>query len=185
MNTIIDYLPYTNIKENIKFNFYTEFTYFIKKDFNSNMILNYITDEFVRLLSYNDNKTIKTNTCLFVLEIVNKLFELYNLDILTFDKDVDHFNQILYTSEFYLETQNKSLFVDAVDYYGEQHNLDEVENDEDKEKIMDEIEDDIEELNAQDLGDDIVDEEGIYDLYYNSNYKENKINDRYDALEIL
>jgi hypothetical protein len=34
MNTIIDYLPYTNIKENLKFNFYTEFTYFIKIDFN-------------------------------------------------------------------------------------------------------------------------------------------------------
>jgi hypothetical protein len=185
MNTIIDYLPYTNIKENPKFNLYTEFSYFIKKDFNSNMILNYITDEFVRLLSYNDNKTIKTNLCLFMLEIVNKLFELYNLDVAIFDKDVDHFNQILYTSEFYLETQSKSLFVDAVDYYGDQHNLNEVENDEDKEKIMDEIEDDIEEFNAQDLGDDIVDEEGMFDLYSNYEYKENKINDRYDALETL
>jgi len=185
MNTIIDYLPFNNIKENPKFTLYTEFTYFIKKDFNSNMILNYITDEFIRLLSYNDNKTIKTNTCLFMLEIVNKLFELYNLDIATFDKDVDHFNQILYTSEFYLETQSKSLFVDAVDYYGDQHNLDEVVNDEEKEKIMDEIEDDIEELNAQDLGDDIADEEGIYGLYSNYDYKENKINDRYDALETI
>jgi len=182
INTIIDYLPYTNIKENLKFNFYTEFTYFIKKDFNSNMILNYITDEFVRILSYNDNKTIKTNICLFMLEIVNKLFNLYNLDVATFDKDVDHFNQILYTSEFYLETQSKSLFVDAVDYYGEQHNLDEVENDEEKEKIMEEIEDDIEELNAQDIGDDIVDEEGIYNLYSNYDWKENIINDKYSVL---
>ena len=102
-----------------------------------------------------------------------------------FYKDVDHFNQILYTSEFYLETQSKSLFVDAVDYYGEQHNLDEVENEEDKEKIMEEIEDDIEELNAQDIGDDIADEEGIYKLYSNYDYKDNKIYDRYDELEKL
>jgi hypothetical protein len=120
-----------------------------------------------------------------MLEIVNKLFELYNLDVAIFDKDVDHFNQILYTSEFYLETQSKSLFVDAVDYYGDQHNLNEVENDEDKEKIMDEIEDDIEEFNAQDLGDEIVDEEGMYGLYSNYDYKDNKIHDRYDALETI
>ena len=40
-----------------------------------------------------------------MLEIINKLFDLYNLDIAIFDKDVDHFNQILYSSEFYLETQ--------------------------------------------------------------------------------
>jgi hypothetical protein len=120
-----------------------------------------------------------------MLEIVNKLFNLYNLDVATFDKDVDHFNQILYTSEFYLETQSKSLFVDAVDYYGDQHNLNEVENDEEKEKIMDEIEDDIEELNAQDIGDDIVDEEGIYDLYSNYDWKENIINDKYGVLETL
>jgi hypothetical protein len=149
------------------------------------MILNYIADEFVRLLSYNDNKTQKTNICLFILEIVNKLFDLYNLDIAMFDKDVDHFNQILYSSEFYLETQNKTLFVDAVDYYGDQHNLKEVDNDEEKEKMMDEIEDDIEEFNAQDLGDEIVDEEGMFDLYSNYDYKENKINDRYDVLEGL
>ncbi len=185
INTIIDFLPYTNVNENLKFTLFTEFTYFIKKDFYSNMILNYIADEFVRLLSYNDNKTQKTNICLFILEIVNKLFDLYNLDIAMFDKDVDHFNQILYSSEFYLETQNKTLFVDAVDYYGDQHNLKEVDNDEEKEKMMDEIEDDIEEFNAQDLGDEIVDEEGMFDLYSNYDYKENKINDRYDVLESL
>ena len=120
-----------------------------------------------------------------MLEIINKLFDLYNLDVAMFDKDVDHFNQILYSSEFYLETQNKTLFVDSVDYYGDQHNLKEVDNDEEKEKIMDEIEDDIEEFNAQDLGDNVVDEEGLFDLYSNYDDKENKINDRYDALEGL
>ena len=44
-----------------------------------------------------------------MLEITNKLFEIYNLDIAIFDKDVDHFNQILYSSEFYLETQINNL----------------------------------------------------------------------------
>ena len=185
MNTIIDFLPFTNLKENLKFNLFTEFSFFIKKDFNSNMILNYITDEIVRLLSYNDNKTMKTNICLFILEIINKLFDLYNLDISIFDKDVDHFNQILYSSEFYLETQNKTLFVDAVDYYWDKHNLKDIEDENEKEKIMDEIEDDIEELNAQDLGDEIIDEEGIFDLYSNYNYKENKIIDRFNILESL
>ena len=164
MNIIIDYLPYTTIKENPAFSIFTEFTYFIKKDFNSNMILNYITDEFVRILSYNDNKTIKTNIAIF-------------------DKDVDHFNQILYSSEFYLETQINNLFVDAVDYYGDQHNLKDVVNDEEKDKIIDDIEDDIEEMNAQDLGDEIVDEEGLFDLYSNYDFEENKINDRYDILQ--
>jgi hypothetical protein len=185
MNIIINFFPYTNLNENPNFNLFTEFTYFIKKDFYSNMILNYITDEFVRILSYNDNKTQKTNICLFMLEILNKLFDLYNLDIAIFDKDVDHFNQILYSSEFYLETQNKTLFVDAVDYYGDQHNLKDVDNEEEREKIMGEIEDDIEEFNAQDLGDEIIDEEGMFDLYSNYDFMENKINDRYSVLESL
>jgi len=185
MNTIINFLPYTNFNENTNYSLFTEFTYFIKKDYFSNIVLNYITDEFVRILSYNDNKTQKTNICLFLLEIINKLFDLYNLDIAIFDKDVDHFNQILYSSEFYLETQNKTLFVDAVDYYGNQHNLQDVDNEEEREKIMDEIEDDIEELNAQDLGDEIIDEEGMFDLYSNYDFIDNKINDRYNLLENL
>ena len=50
---------------------------------------------------------------------------------------------------------------------------------------MEEIEDDIEELNAQDIGDDIVDEEGIYDLYSNYDWKDNAINHKYGVFEIL
>ena len=40
-------------------------------------------------------------------------------------------------------------------------------------------------MNAQDLEDEIVDEEGMLDSYLNHDYKENKINDRYDVYQSL
>jgi hypothetical protein len=121
---------------------------------------------------------------MFILEIINKLFNIYNLDVATFDKDVDHFNQILYTSEFYLETQFNTLMVDAIDYYGNQHNLEDIVDEEQKAKILDELEDDNEEQSALDLGDEELDFEGRYDLYSNYDFQDiEKVFDRNYAFE--
>ena len=120
------------------------------------------------------------------LEQCNKLFDTYNLDVSIFDKDVDHFNQILYTSEFYLETQNSDLTLDAIDYYEQQHSEEAFSklSEEEQAKIKDKIYDDEEESQALDIGDDVLDEEGRFDLYSNYNFQDGeKVFDRNYAFE--
>ena len=91
------------------------------------------------------------------------------MDIYNFDKDVDHFNQVLYTSAFYIETQNVDNDIDIIDYY-DSYNIDKIDadvvtSDESKAKIIDEKEDDEEEQNALDI-DEELDNEGMFDSYY-------------------
>jgi hypothetical protein len=165
---------YFNDKQNFKFSETIDLNYIIKNDVCSNIILNYILDEFDRLINYNTNKIIKTNITHFIVDIICTLFNEYNKEISLFNKDINIFNQILYTSEFYLETQNINLMIDAIDYYDNQHSLEQIESmDEDKRnKVLDDIYDDIEEMEALDIGDEIIDEEGMFDLYSNYDFME-------------
>jgi hypothetical protein len=103
------------------------------------------------------------------------MFNEYNKEITLFNKQLNQFYQILYTSEFYLETQNAELMVDAIDYYANQHTLAEVNNmdDEQRTKVIDGMEDDVEEADAMDIGDEILDEEGRFDHYSNYNFIDN------------
>jgi hypothetical protein len=142
-----------------------------KYDFNSNLILNYLITEIIRLLDYNTNKVIKTNIISLILEITVSLFNTYNMDIYNFDKEVDHFNQVLYTSAFYIETQNIDSGIDIIDYY-DSYNIDKIKDDtvisdESKAKIIDDMEDDEEEQNALDV-DEELDNEGMFDSYYDN-----------------
>ena len=82
--------------------------------------------ECIRLLDYNTNKHIRTNIAHFIVDIIIDIFNKTNYDVSKFNSDVNYFYQILYTSEFYLETQATDVFIDTLDYYNEQ---DEVEID--------------------------------------------------------
>jgi len=86
-------------------------------------------------------------------------FNSHNYEISKFNKTINYFNQILYTSEFYLEVYNNNMMMDAIDFYSDQ-----LENmDEDKQKeILEQKEDEIEEAEALDI-DEPIDEEGLYD----------------------
>ena len=79
------------------------------------------------------------------------------------DREVSYFHQILYTSEFYSETQTQDMLVDAIDFYGTAKDITEM-TEEQREKYQDELEDDKEEDEAIDYGDEIVDAEGLFDL---------------------
>ena len=172
-NIIHTYLPYekfnSNKKDDIKITENINFDALYKNDFNSNLILNYLLTEIIRLLDYNTNKVIKTNIISLILEITVSLFNTYNMDIYNFDKDVDHFNQILYTSDFYIETQNIDNGIDIIDYY-DSFNADKIENitnNDEKAKIIAEKEDDIEEQDALDI-DGELDNEGMFESYYDN-----------------
>lgn len=131
-NILYKYLPYQNINFTSKELDYSElisYDFLIKYDFNSNIQLNYILEEIIRLISYNKNKHMKTNIAHFIINLIINIFNRTNYEILKFDTEVNYFYQILYTSEFYLETQNTDFFVDALDYF------------DDKEEDFDTIED--------------------------------------------
>jgi hypothetical protein len=163
-NTIMTYLPFNVLlkEENIKFTQNIDYNNILKNDFSGNFVLNYIIDEILRLLTYNTNKNLKTNIVTFILEILTYTFNSTNYEILYFNKNLNHFNQILYTSEFYLEIESADLMIDAIDYYGNQHNLEEM-NDEERERFMDEIDDINEETDAIDI-DESADAESLFDL---------------------
>ncbi len=179
INDIINYMPFhfkfNSKSDELKFSTYIDNSFIIKNDVTSNIVLNYVLDEFSRIIQYNSNKTTKTNLTHFLLDIIIIMYNEHNKEVALFDKRLGHFNQILYTSEFYLETQNADLMVDAIDYYSNQHTLKEVNNmdDENREKVIDELENDVEELEALDIGDEILDEEGRFDLYSNYEFIDN------------
>jgi hypothetical protein len=101
INTYVPYEKFKfNKKDDVIINDNINFDLIYKYDFNSNLILNYLISEIIRLLDYNTNKVIKTNIISLILEITVSLFNTYNMDIYNFDKEVDHFNQVLYTSAF-------------------------------------------------------------------------------------
>lgn len=168
INTYVPYEKFKfNKKDDVIINDNINFDLLYKYDFNSNLILNYLITEIIRLLDYNTNKVIKTNIISLILEITISLFNTYNMDIYNFDKEVDHFNQVLYTSAFYIETQNIDNDIDIIDYY-DSYKIDtdaDVVSDESKAKIIDEKEDDEEEQNALDI-DEELDNEGMFDSYY-------------------
>lgn len=172
INTYIPYEKFKfNKKDDVILNNNINFDLLYKYDFNSNLILNYLITEIIRLLDYNTNKVIKTNIISLILEITVSLFNTYNMDIYNFDKEVDHFNQILYTSSFYIETQNVDNGIDIIDYY-DSYNIDKIDadtviSDENKAKIINDREDDEEEQNALDI-DEELDNEGMFDSYYDN-----------------
>lgn len=163
MGIIQSYMPFIKLKETIDYSSFIDYNTVIKHDYSTNLVLNYIIDEINRLINYNTNKVVKTNIILFIIEITWKLFTLTNYNITMFNREVSYFNQILYTSDYYLETQIQDMMVDAIDFYGTSKNTDDL-TEEQKEKLQDELDDDIEEDQAIDWGDEEVDAEGLFEL---------------------
>jgi hypothetical protein len=83
------------------------------------------------------------------------------------NQELSYFYQILYTSEFYLETQTSDYMIDALDYYSNQDEIKNMDNldDEQIDKLQNEIYDDNEEFDGMDMPDEIPDAEGMYDRY--------------------
>ena len=171
MSIIQSYMPFIKIKETVDYSTIVDFNVIVKYDYSSNLILNYIIDEINRLINYNTNKVVKTNLVIFIIEITWKLFNLTNYNITMYDRDVSFFNQILYSSDYYLETNNQDTMIDAIDFYGTSKDVDEM-TEEQKEKHQEEVEDNIEEDQAIDWGDEIADAEGMFELNTKSTHNE-------------
>jgi hypothetical protein len=171
INIINMYLPFENIKlsknDIPKFSESIDYNVIFKNDYIGNITLNYIIDEIIRLINYNNNKNTKTNIIHFIADIICTIFNSTFFEISKFNPQLNYFYQILYTSEFYLETQTNEFMMDALDYYSNQEEIKNIDNldDEQREQLEDQIENDNEEYQAIDAEDEIVDAEGMYDLY--------------------
>jgi hypothetical protein len=163
MGIIQSYMPFIKIKENLDYSTFVDYNIILKHDYSTNLILNYIIDEINRLINYNSNKVVKTNLVIFIIEIAWKLLNITNYNITMFDRDVNFFNQILYSSEYYLETQTQDMMIDAIDFYETSKDVENM-TEEEREKHQDKIEDDIEEDQAIDWGDEEYDAEGLFDI---------------------
>lgn len=178
INDIITYLPFSikiNKNNELKFSNYIDYNYIIKNDTISNFVLNYILDEFIRLLNYNTNKANKTNIAHFIIDIICILFNTYNYEVYYHNKEFNHYHQTRYASEFYIETQNVDILLDAIDYYEQvnaENEFNKLSEDEQK-KRRDELYDDYEETQGYDMGDEILDEEGRFDIYSNYQFRDN------------
>jgi len=180
INLINVYLSFDNIKLNKndipKFSEKVNYNLIFKNDYLSNIVLNYIIDEIIRLIDYNTNKNVKTNLMHFIIDFIHNVFNSTFYEISKFNQELSYFHQILYTSEFYLETQNTDYMIDAIDYYSTKEEINNIDNldDEQREKLENQIEDDNEEMEGMDMvnGDDDI--EGIYDTFAD-----------YDGYEVL
>ena len=174
INDINLYLPFENInieKNTMTFTEIIDYNFIIKHDFVGNFTLNYIIDEIIRLINYNINKNTKSNIIHFIIDIISIIFNKYNYEVNKFNTDVNYFHQVLYTSEFYLETQKEEYMTDTIDYYENQEQIKNFDNlnEEDKDKIIDEIDIDNEEIESMDV-DEEIDAEGVFDVYSNYNF---------------
>lgn len=178
INDIILFMPF-NVKisksDELKYSNFIDYKYILKNDNTGNLILTYILDEFIRLLNYNTNKALKTNIAHFIIDVICQLFSTSNMEVRFKNKELNQYYQTRYVSEFYLETQNSDLTLDAIEYY-EQQNKEEAFDklsEEEQERLKDQKYDDEEEHQALDIGDDILDEEGRFDLYSNYQFRDN------------
>ena len=169
INIINMYLPFENIKltknDIPKFSESIDYNIIFKNDYISNITFNYIIDEIIRLINYNTNKNIKTNIIHFITDVICTIFNSTFFEISKFNPQLNYFYQILYTSEFYLETQTNEFIMDALEYYSNQEEIKNIDilDDEQREKLENEIENDNEEYQAIDAEDEIMDAEGMYD----------------------
>ena len=171
------YMPFENIKlsknDLPKFSETIDYGIIFKNDFIGNITLNYIIDEIIRLIDNNTNKSIKTNIIHFIADVICGMFNSTFYEISKANQQLNYFYQILYTSEFYLETQTSDYMIDALEYYSSQEAVNNMENLDEAQRaeLENEIEDNNEENEAMDMGDEVMDAEGIFEIYGNNDYE--------------
>ena len=128
-------------------------TQIISYDVNGNVILYYILDQIKKLIDYNDNKFIKINTVMFIIDFISYAYDLFNIDFINESKEMTRFVYVLNSSEYSKDIIEKNT-VDTHGIYEEDID-DQNENDEEhKEQLLDEDEER-----------DALDIDGPIDLY--------------------
>ncbi len=148
-------------------------------DTNGNMILYYIIRELNKLLVYNDNKTIKNTITFFIIDVINRLFEMFNTDSQKTNFEIKRFNYILKSKSYVYDITEKGYGLEG--FYDEYKDID--DPDPSKEEI-EQRDTDIEEsealdvdigLEAGEIGYDPDDSGLDYEIDYESGVNFNRI----------
>ncbi len=129
----------------------------IKFDNNGNMLLYYIISEIDNLISFNTNKFIKTNLIGLTIELINYVFNLFNLEFIQSDISVKRLEYILSGLVFAEDLDNVLTEFGSNDEINEEPEMNAA-----TEEDIEQIEDAREEAEALDV-------DGEYD--YMSNYE--------------
>ena len=149
---IKDYRFNLNIDETSKI---IEADEIIKFDSNSNLLMYYIISELVHLFDFNTNKFIKNNLVGLSIELINYLFNLFNMEFIHSDISVKRLEYILKGLIFAEDLENVISEIGSGDQMEEEID---VNNDEEIEQYEDAREEE-----------DALDVDGEYD--YISNYE--------------
>ncbi len=127
-----------------------------KFETKGNSLLFYIIKELSTLIDNHQNKSVKVNVCMLLIEIINYLFKLYNKEYENNNIEFKRFDYLLHSIAFASDMENVISALELVDDNGE-FKEEKAEVDKDAEKEQNE--DDEEAENAMDFGEDADDME--------------------------
>lgn len=104
-------------------------------DISGNIMLYYIIQELIKLISYNTSKFITANLVYFIIDVLNNIYEFYNEDIIYRNTDVRRFTYLLLTDKFIYDTQEQFSVAHPEGFYGEYTDIDDGVNEEQQEQL--------------------------------------------------
>jgi hypothetical protein len=145
--------------DNIDFNYsgdIIDIPKIISFDTTGNIMLYYIIQQLTNLIEYNDNKFIKINTVLFIIDFISYVYELFNIDYINESSEIMRFTYILNSSEYARDISEKNT-VETNGVYEEVIDSNEYNFDNDNDNYDNEAKQDAEEE------DEAIDMEGEID----------------------
>lgn len=139
-------------------------------DIASNLMMYYLITQLTLILNSNNEKISKINISQLIIEIIDYVYELYNMDKYRNSLELKRFEYILYGSEYMVDIQKKGQGLSQSELL--EQNIEDIEEIEDEQQMTDlqrdELEDIKEELAIQqdymtDDDDDITEAEADYD----------------------
>ncbi|AYV75748.1 MAG: hypothetical protein Terrestrivirus3_17 [Terrestrivirus sp.] len=133
-----------------------------KYDTNGNMLLYYIVSEIDKLLHFNQNKVLRTNIVMFLIDFTSLVFNMFNMDEIFNTYDIKRFMYILDSAGYVYDVEQKGhgLETETAGIY-EEYKDEEAPSDEQIEKELD----DEEEADALDIDVDAEGDEEVGDYY--------------------
>lgn len=102
-----------------------------KYDTNGNLLLYYIVSEIDKLIHFNQNKFVKTNAIMFMIDFINFLFGLFNTEEIFNMLDIKRFIYILNSQGYLYDIEQKGHGLEETQgIYEEYRDPDEIESEE-------------------------------------------------------
>lgn len=145
-----------------------------KIDYNGNLILFYFINEIIKMYKYNDNKILKINLTLLIIDYININFEMFNEEKIQNDKDYKRFWYVINSQTYINEIKDK---------VGETEGIYEEAIDMDKKELTQEEIDSIDDANEEDNALDVENNEIDYEAGYERNLERGINEELYEKIQ--